>query len=47
LCPEHRAQRGVDVAGFGDHLDRILGSQQQPEAGADHAVVVREDDPDR
>ena len=46
LCAEDGAQRAVDVAGLRDHLEAVLGVEQQPQAAADHGVVVGEDDAD-
>ena len=47
LVPEDRAQRGVDVAHLrGDAVNSRLTLEDQAQAGADHRVVVREDDAD-
>ena len=47
LVAEHRAQRRVDIADFGDDLDVVLSVEQQPQARTDHGMVVGNDDPDR
>jgi len=40
------AQRLVDVAGLGDHLEPFLGIDHHPQAAPDHRVVVGEHDLD-
>ena len=41
------AHRRVDVAGLADHLDDRGAGELAADAGAEHRVVVDEDDPDR
>ena len=41
------ADRGLDVAGLGDHLEVVLGVEQQAQGAADDRMVVGEHDRDR
>ena len=39
---------GLDaVLGLGDHVDVLLAGEEHPEAGADHRLVVGDEDADR
>jgi hypothetical protein len=44
---EHAAQRGVGVGGLADDREAVLGVEQQPQARADDAMAVGQDDRDR
>ena len=46
-CPLDVPDRGVGVAGLGNHLDVGLGLEQEAQRASNHDVIVGEHDRDR